>query len=168
MREAARVLKIGGCLAGFLLGFYIVGMVAGVIFELDGASGFDLAPFFAMWLVLGAFCGIFGFMTAGGIAYPAKTGGDWINQEDAKPAGWLVFKTTTGLLLGLSALLYVFVWRQDVEVNSFLPDNMPMLLTFFLTVGAASWLGYNMTGPNRPGKRAPTPGASKSQPKLPD
>ena len=123
----------------YLVAFDLIGVVASFVFDVLGAlplRGSSTALFYAIWFVLGVFCGILSYQTGGSMYFP-KSEGDWTTREDAGKAGLVVVLITSGILVTLSVAFYLIFWRGSWESSVFVPDSGPLTLTFFGTVLAS-------------------------------
>jgi hypothetical protein len=95
------------------------------------------ALYYAIWFVVGVFCGLISYMTSGGLVSP-ETKGDWTNLADAGKTGILVILTTAAVLTALSILFYRLTWRLPNLADSYyVPDSESLTLTFFVTILAS-------------------------------
>ena len=149
MSLAAKLAKIAGSTILYLVVFDIAGVVVSFVFEVAGAVRRDItaALFYALWFVLGVFCGFLNYNTAGGLASP-KSEGDWTNQVDASKTGLLVCAISIFLLIGLSVLFFSIFWSGGGTRDPYVPDSMPLTLTFFAATAAATFLAHNVLRPS--------------------
>jgi hypothetical protein len=133
---AQRLGKILACIVVCLVVFDIVGVVVCFFFDVMPIRNSSTALSFAIWFVLGAFCGLFGYNAAGSSASPASDG-DWTDREDARKTGLLAILVTLAVLVTLSIACYQLMWQYHLELSSFVPDSEPLTLTFFAAVFAA-------------------------------
>jgi hypothetical protein len=139
--------KIAGCLLLYLLGFDIVGVIVCLFFDILSLGDSDPSAYYAVWFVLGVFCGFFSYGTVGEIASRkssvdgASQDGEflgWTSREDSGRSGLLVILTTSVILGTLSVLFYLFWWQGSMEPTGFVPDSGPLTLTFFGAILASS------------------------------
>src|SRR5262249_40361185 len=76
--------------------------------------------YYAVWLVLGIFCGLLNY----GTAY----------RDDAKKMGRAVCATVTTLLTALSVLFFLIFWNGGSLGASYLAENITLRVTVFLAV----------------------------------
>jgi heme/copper-type cytochrome/quinol oxidase subunit 1 len=145
---AAKLAKIAVCTIVYLAAFDIAGVVASFVFEVAGVvmRGVSGALFYALWFVLGVFCGLLNYNTAGGLASP-KSEADWTSRADATQTGLLVCAISTLLLIGLSVFFFSIFWDRRAEGDHYVPDSMPLTLTFFIAAGAATFVAHNFLRP---------------------
>jgi hypothetical protein len=128
MSLVVKILKMAGTALLYLIVVDVVGVVISfvldVLFTLP-LAGASAAAFYALWLVLGIFCGLFSY---GG----AKSHG----------SARLALAVSIALVLVLGAGFGVLLWGSGSGGNYFVPDNLPLTLTFFAGNGAGSFLGY--------------------------
>ena len=149
MSLAAKLAKIAACTLLYLAVFDIAGVVVSFVFEVAGvvSRGISAALFYALWFVLGVFCGLLNYNTAGSFASP-KSGTDWTSQVDASQTGLLVCAISILLLIGLSVLFFSIFWSRGPEGDHYVPDSMPLTLTFFVATAAATFLAHHALRPS--------------------
>ncbi len=128
--------KILACIAVCLVGFDIAGVALCFFFDVMPLRASSTALSYAIWFVLGVFCGLFCYNGGGSCA---STGGegDWTSHKDAAKTGLLIIPVTVAVLVTLSVVFYRLMWRYHPESSSFVPDSEPLTLTFFVAVFAA-------------------------------
>jgi hypothetical protein len=146
---ATKLAKIAACTLVYLVVFDIVGAVACFVFEFVGVerAGITAAVYYALWFVLGVFCGLLNYNTAGSMAYP-KSESDWTRRADAPKTGLLVVAISVFILIGLSVLFFSILWRGGAETDPYVPDSMPLTLTFFAATVAATFLAHHIARPS--------------------
>jgi hypothetical protein len=146
---AAKLAKIAACTMLYLAVFDIAGVVVSFVFDVAGVVSRNISAglFYALWFVLGVFCGLLNYNTAGGIASP-KSEADWTNRADASQTGWLVCAISLLLLIGFSILFFSIFWSRSAEGDHYVPDSMPLTLTFFSATAAATFLAHNALRPS--------------------
>lgn len=137
-----------------LVVFDLVGVVVCFFFDVMPLRDSSTALSYAIWFVLGSFCGLFGYNAGGSSASPASEG-DWTNRDDARKTGLLVILATLVILLTLSIVCYRLMWQYHPESSSFAPDSGPLTLTFFVAVFAAQVFAHTTLLPE-PEKNAGT------------
>lgn len=144
-----KLAKIAACTIVYLVVFDIAGVVVSFVFDVLGVVSRNVSAgaFYALWFVLGVFCGLLNYNTAGGLAYP-KSEVDWTNQADASRTGWLVCAISILLIVGLSVLLFPIFWRGSVADDPYVPDSMPLTLTFFTAMVMATLLAHKVLRPS--------------------
>jgi hypothetical protein len=111
-----------------LVGFDVVGVAAGFFCEtIVGPRKTSTALYYAIWFVLGVFCGL--------LCYFANSGED-PKRPDTK-TGLLAVLTTPLILGALCFLFYRLFWRLNMAPSVYVPDNEGLTLTFFITVAVA-------------------------------
>jgi hypothetical protein len=133
---AQKLGKILACIVICLVVFDIVGVVVCFFFDVMPLRDTSRALSYAVWFVLGVFCGLFGYNGGGSCASPDSEG-DWTSHKDADKTGLLVIVTTLAILVTLSFVCYRLMWQYHLESSSFVPDSEPLTLTFFVAVFAA-------------------------------
>lgn len=144
MSLAAKLTRIAACTMVYLVVFDLVGVAVSFVFDVVDVGA---APFYALWFVLGVFCGLLNYNTAGGLAYP-KSGTELTDQDDASKTGLLVCAISILLPIGLSFLFFSMFWRGRVVRDPYVPDSMPLTLTFFAATAAATLLAHNVLRPS--------------------
>jgi hypothetical protein len=146
---AAKLAKIAACTMLYLAVFDIAGVVVSFVFEIAGVVWRDISAglFYALWFVLGVFCGFLNYNTAGAFA-SQKSEADWTRRVDASQTGVLVCAISILLLVGLSVLFFSIFWSRGPEGDPYVPDSMPLTLTFFAATAAATFLAHNVLRPS--------------------
>ena len=126
-----------GAIAAWTL-FYVVltDLVgAAVCFYLDTFTDDSMgaALFYTIWFVLGVFCGMFIYVSAGS-SFPPRSKYERSTREEI--SGLLVILTAPVVLLALSIPLYLFQWRYIMS-SGFVEDSAPLTLTFFVTIAVS-------------------------------
>lgn len=137
----------------YLVVFDLIGVVVCFFFDVASAlpgSRTSTALFYAVWMVLGIFCGMLSYNTGGNIASESGNG-DWTSREGAGKTGLLVVLVTSAIVVTLSILCYRFLWRYGVESSFFVPDNAAPTLTFFVAILASIVAAHNVFRP-KPGR----------------
>jgi hypothetical protein len=149
LSPAAKLAKIAACTMLYLAVFDIAGVVASFVLEVAGVvgRGTSAALYYTLWFVLGVLCGLLNYNTAGGFASP-KSGTDWTDRVDASPTGRLVCVISILLLIGLSVLFFSIFWSRGVVGDHYVPDSMPLTLTFFAATAAATFLAHHVLRPS--------------------
>lgn len=149
MSLAAKLAKITVCTVVYLVVSVIAGAVASFVLDVLGVVSPDVsaAAFYALWFVLGVFCGLLNYNTAGRLAYP-KSKIDWTNQSDASKTGWLVCAISLLLLVGLSVLFFPIFWRDSISDHPYVPTSMSLTLTFFTAIVIATFLAQTVFRPS--------------------
>ncbi len=119
-----------------MIGWLIVADIAGVVV----CTVFDILPlrwvsvplFYAVWLVAGAFAGLFAFDMAGSWASPGGGDGDWSAGAGAGRLGTIVLLTGAAVIAALVAALYRFYWGSGGGSGIYVPDSKSYSLTFFI------------------------------------
>ena len=96
---------------------------------------------YAIWLVLGAFCGFYAYNIAGEWASPKAEAGapDWSARPGAGGIGLGVLITALIVIGALVALFYAIIWSHGgvASDDDYVPDSLPHSIVFFLAVTAA-------------------------------
>jgi hypothetical protein len=128
----------------YLAVFDLAGVAVSFVLDVLGALPLrsnSSAAFYAVWFVLGVFCGLLSYDTNGRLA-SGESKADWTAREDAAKTGLLVVVTTFAVLFGVSVICYLLLWRYDVQSSYFVPDNAPLSVTFFTAVFASTVFAY--------------------------
>lgn len=125
-----------------LIAILIAADIVGVVI----CTALDITPLrwksallpYAIWLVLGAFAGLFAYVMAGGWSAPvADEGTLWSDSPGAKRIGRWVIAVSTAVVAGLIGLFHQLYWSRGVNGEFFVPDSQPHSLVFFLAAWAA-------------------------------
>lgn len=135
-RGVAVAAKTAVVLTGWLVVIDIVGVIVCTLFDiapLRANSG--LLPY-AIWFVLGLFCGMFAYQSAGAWAF-ADREGEWSDQPGAFRAGNVIV-ATGAVLVGLLLLFFRHIyWSRGVAGEYYVPESAPHSILFGLCVLAA-------------------------------
>jgi hypothetical protein len=104
------------------------------------------ALYYAIWFVLGVFCGLLIYLTCGSITSPEKRG--LMSWGDQGQDGLLVILTTTVILVALSILFYRLQWQYPRADSVYVPDSESLTLTFFFTILASVIFTHRTLGPD--------------------
>ena len=133
----------------------IVGAISCTLFDVLLFRGDSPALPYAIWLVLGIFCGLIAFNAAGAWSSRGVVTGkeDWTAMPGAAGIGTAVLSTSVAVIVGLSGLFYWLIWSRDVEGEYYVPDSEPHSIVFFVCVLAAiAGCRFMLTPkPKRPG-----------------
>jgi hypothetical protein len=72
---------------------------------------------------------------------------DWMECEGATATGRLVCAVLTLLLTGLTVLFFRTFWKSGGADDSYVPDNIPLTLTFFFSIVGATFVAHNALSP---------------------
>lgn len=133
----------------------IVADVIGVIV----CTLFDIAPIraksavlpYAIWLVLGIFCGLSAYQGAGAWALAAKEG-EWTDHAEAFRAGNLIVVTSAAILAALPFLFRRLYWTAVVAGEYYMPDSAPHSTLFALSVLGAMTGAHFLLLPTAPSR----------------
>lgn len=132
-RGVAVAAKTAVVLTGWLVVIDIVGVIVCTLFDiapLRANSG--LLPY-AIWMVLGIFCGLFAYQGAGAWAL-ADRAGEWSDQPDAFRAGNIIVATGAAWIGALMLFFRHIYWSAGVAGEYFVPDSAPHSILFGLCV----------------------------------
>jgi hypothetical protein len=148
---AKKLVKIAACILLYLVAFDIVGALVCLFLDIVSFGDSNTAAYYAIWFVLGVFCGLFSYDMGGTVASPKSnadgTNQDWTSREDSGKTGLLVIFTTSMVLVTLSVPCYLFLWQYNPEPSGYVPDSLPLTLTFFGTVLAGSVFAHKALRP---------------------
>jgi hypothetical protein len=132
----------------YLAVFDLIGVAMCFFFDVMApfVRGTSTALFYAIWLVLGIFCGILSYDTSGSFASPDSKG-DWKNRADASKTGLLVILMSSVILAALSISFYLLLWRRQPASSVYVPDSASLTLTFFVAVLASVIFAHRSLGP---------------------
>lgn len=143
---------VSGVILFYLIAFDVAVVAVSFVLDIAPVRHKSTALFYTIWFVAGVFCGFISYYTGGGIM-SADSKDDWTNHADAGKSGLLVVACMSFILLTLSLLSYVFLWRGTSNSSYYVPDNPALTLTFFITVLASTVLAHRLLRPD-PKKRA--------------
>jgi hypothetical protein len=112
------------------------------------------ALYYAIWFVLGVFCGLCSYLTCVDVVSPDKKG-DSGSSDHKTQMGLLVILTTALLLVILSILYYRLGWKYQEAYSVYVPDSEPLSVTFFVTVLASVIFTHKNIGPEPKKKTKP-------------
>lgn len=135
---AKNIGKIALCVFIYLAVFDVVGALACLF--LDFIEEGNMGVYFAVWFVLGVFCGMLSYSTAADLASP-KT------PENGRKAGLLAIFVTIVMVAAISLAFYSIWWRTGAEESYFMPASEPLALTFLFTVLASCIFAHRALGP---------------------
>jgi hypothetical protein len=119
----------------YLAVFDVVGVLASLIFDVLPLRAVSTALFYAIWFVLGVFCGV--------LSYSSAVSGR---------AAWLVIATTALVLVALTWACTALLWQASIEASHFVPDNVPLTLVFFGATFGGTIIGHLALRPDpKPG-----------------
>ncbi len=125
--------------------FDVVGVVACLVLDIAPLADKSTALVYAIWFVLGVFCGIFSYIHAGGAI--SDRGQSWYEKENATQTGTFVIAVTGPFLLSLCGIGYAVAWSTNPLGEFFVPDSEPLTLTFFASVLASMLFMRNLFKP---------------------
>ncbi len=118
----------------------------------------DIAPIraksallpYAIWLVLGIFCGLSAYQGAGAWIFLDRDG-EWTSHREAFRAGNVIVATGAVMLAALLFLFRHLYWLGGVDGEYYVPDSAPHSILFGLSVLAAMTGGHFLLLPNATG-----------------
>lgn len=128
--------------------FDLLGVGASFFLDVTPVRGKSGMAFYAIWFVLGAFCGFLHYNQTGGRLAPEGKG-DWSSRPETRKTGLQVICGTAVVVAALVAVCYALMWKGGVEGDYFVPDNMPLSLTFFVAMLAAMILAHVAFRPDK-------------------
>ena len=132
------ILKSVFALIGCLVAADVAGVVASTILDVLGLRGDSPAVPYAIWLVFGAFCGLFAYNLAGRWASPKAEPGapDWSARPGAKRIGTGILLTELIVVAVVTALCTI-VWGHSGAGDYYVPDSEPHSIVFLVAVVGA-------------------------------
>lgn len=145
----ATALKSAIVLLACMAAAVVAGVIACTIFDVAPMRGRSGALPYAIWLVLGIFCGLIAYGSAGSWA----SGGNenWTEGEGARRTGRAILATGALLLAALTLLFHRIYWSQGVAGEYYVPDSAPHSILFFLSVLGGMVLAGFALGPGGKG-----------------
>lgn len=145
MRDALRVAAI---VLGWTVAADVVGVLACLFLDIAPLRYESAALPFVVWFVLGVFCGVAAFWSAGTSLGKDKNE-DWVDLPDAPRRGKLILAVTAVLYAALSFLFHRSMWRFHPSGELYVPDTRSLTLTFFGGILAAMAFFAFTCGPIR-------------------
>ena len=130
----------------YLLAFDIAGVIVSLVFDSLPLRGVSTALFYVIWFVGGVFCGLLAYNKAGGILLPVKEG-DWSSAPGSGKSGLIVICTTALILVGLVVLFDKLLWGAGSASDPYVPDNIALTATFFVTILLSMIGGHTLLRP---------------------
>ena len=141
-----------GCLVAADVGGVIVVTVIDIL-PLRFASA---ALGYAIWFVIGVFCGLYAYNFAGAWASP-KGDGDWSGRPGARLIGTGVLIVSALIIVGVAGLAYALFWSKGVAGEDYVPDSAPHSIVFLAAVLGAAVMGRFFLMPRAPETKQPDP-----------
>jgi hypothetical protein len=124
-----RALKVAIALTVCVIACDLVGVAACFFFDVMPLRESSAALPYAIWFVLGVFCGLFSYIGAGGWMSPGQR--NWIDDPRATATGGFIIAVTSVCLAASCVVCYRLWWRGDWLGDSYVPDSGALTLTFF-------------------------------------
>lgn len=131
----------------------VIGVIACTLFDIAPIRSDSAVLPYAIWLVLGIFCGLFAHNGAGvAVLRSGNDASEWTNHVDAYRAGNIIVGTSAAVLLALTLLFRHMYWSQGVVGKYYVPDSAPHTYVFFLSALGAIIAAHALLVPrNEPG-----------------
>src|ERR1700723_816034 len=142
------VLVFVGCLVAADIGGGIIVTVVDIL-PLRFASA---ALSYAIWFVIGVFCGLYAYNFAGAWASP-KGDGDWSGRPGARGTGTGVRIGGALVAAGVAWFAYAMFWSKGVAGEDYVPDSAPHSVVFLVAVLGAAVMGRFFLMPGAPETR---------------
>jgi len=141
-----RIIKAALSTLGFLVVFDIAGAVASFVFEVLPLRGVSGPLFYVLWAVLGFWSGMLSADFNGKILCgPADE--DWSNRPEGPRAAATNLVLSAVVVFALFLALQRIVWTGTDEPSDFVPDSLPLTITYFAAniaaAGFAVWSKMN-------------------------
>jgi hypothetical protein len=136
MSLAGKIGRTVGVTLLYLVGFDILGVIVSFALDILPLRALSVPLFYAVWFVLGVFCGLLGYNRTGAMLTPGA-GDDWINRDTAVRAGRLVAGTMTFMLLAILVGIIIVLGDSSDNESVFVPDNVPLTVTFLIATAGA-------------------------------
>ena len=146
-----RVFQVVLPLVLWLVGFDLVGVAACFVFDVLPLRGNSAALPFAIWFVLGVFCGLFVYFQA----ESALSAGDekWPERAHGTATGTFIIAISALCLAAPCVVFYRLWWKDDWLGDSYVPDSGALTLTFFGAILASMLLARHVSKPDPPPHR---------------
>jgi len=140
-----RIFKVLLALLVTLIVFDVVGVIVCFVLDVAPLAEKSTALVYAIWFVLGVFCGLFSYFNAGGAI--ADGGTYWYRKENATEVGTFVIAVAALLLLAMCGIGYAVAWSTNPLGVMFVPDSEPLSITFFAAILATMLFMRNLFKP---------------------
>jgi hypothetical protein len=124
-----RALKVAVALTVCVIAFDLVGVAACLFFDVMPLRESSAVLPYAIWFVLGVFCGLFSYTGAGAWISPGEK--NWMDDPRATATGGFIIAVTSACLAASCVVCYRLWWRGDWLGDSYVPDSGALTLTFF-------------------------------------
>src|SRR5882672_3133510 len=138
-----RLLKTALAFFITLVVFDVAGVVVCFIFEVVPFRRGSSLALFAIWFVLGVFCGLISFMQ-GGPRLLGKDEKDWTERDDAGRIGAGLVAIAAVVLGAISLVSYLIWWGGNSDGEFYVPESAAPTLTIFGSI-LASMLFFRQT-----------------------
>ena len=101
-----RIVKVTATIVLYVVVFDVIGVVVSFVLDVLPLLGKSILAFYALWFVLGVFCGLLAYNLAGALITP-DAGGDWTSRAGASRTGRLVTATSLTLMLVIVIASYM-------------------------------------------------------------
>lgn len=136
MSLAKKLALISAIVLASLAGFVLIGVVGASILDLLYSRRKSALLFYAVWFVAAVFCGVVCYNLSGRMVTQGQNK-DWTSHPDARKTSLLVIVVTSIIVAALSLLFYHFSWNRGADSDLYVPDSVPLTITYFGTVVAA-------------------------------
>ncbi len=151
------VLKTALVFLGCLLAADIVGVIVVALIDILPLRFASAALAYAIWFVIGVFCGLYAYGIAGAWASPKGAGGDWSARPRARRLGTGVLIVGAAVVASTAWLADAVFWSRGVAGEDYVPDSAPHSIVFFVAVlGAAAMARFFLT-PSEPQQKQSDP-----------
>ncbi|MBI1756796.1 MAG: hypothetical protein HYR64_06790 [Fimbriimonas ginsengisoli] len=118
---------------GYLIAFDLIGVLVSSLVDVTPLRWKSPVLTYAIWFVLGVFCGLLSYNSAGSrIAAPGE--GDWSTRPDARKTGLAVIAAASIVLLALALICNTLVWSGGGEGDLYVPDSRPLTIVYLATI----------------------------------
>jgi len=117
----------------------VAGAIAVTVFDILPLQFVSAGLAYAIWLVVGGFCGLYAYNIAGAWASPNAEPGapDWSARSGASDIGTGIVITSLVVVGALAGFFYAIYWSKGVAGDDYVPDSAPHSIVFFLAVAIA-------------------------------
>ena len=144
------VLKTVLVFVGCLLAADIGGVIVVTVIDILPLRFASAALAYAVWLVIGVFCGLYAYDFAGAWASPKGGEGDWSGRPGARRIGTDVLIVGALVFAGVAGLADAIFWSRGVAGEDYVPDSAPHSIVFFVAVFGAAAMGRLFLVPSEP------------------
>ena len=139
---------------GALVAADIGGVIVVTVIDILPLRFASAALDYAIWFVIGVFCGLYAYNFAGAWAAP-KGEGDWSGRPGARRIGTGVLIVGALVVASVAWLAYAMFWSKGVAGEDYVPDSAPHSIVFLIAVLGAAVMARFFLMPGAPQAKQP-------------